>query len=281
MQRPDVDGLKALHEAATPGPWRFQAVAGQVELHAPQYGGTTIMAVMDEDGCATIAFLDSDNILKDAEEFFRAEPGREHHTWFRRIDHPDANIIPEARNALPELIAYIEHLESSREQEIAITLRVEDLLPGFARYQPGDKLVTISLKNCAGFAELDGIEFDKFVKDCLVHELTHAVQDAYGQMFSETQIMQAQADPAEMVIAEDDAQAEELRLENEMRLLDQIKALEAQNAALADALESIASEETPYRFRMDPLDRAQTVIFEIRTKARAALEAHKKGQPHD
>lgn len=67
-----------------------------------------------------------------------------------------------------------------------------------------EAVVAVSLKNCAGAIEFGNREqFDRIVQETLAHEILHAVQEIYGQLFSETQIQEALHNPNEMEVAED------------------------------------------------------------------------------
>jgi len=118
------------------------------------------------------------------------------------------------------------------EQKIEVTLRVKEPMSGLARYLPEDKIIEISLRNCAAVSAYTGETFAELVKDTLVHELLHGVQEAFGQLFDERVIMEALNDPSEIRVTDDDIEAEEWRLEQEQIFLDKIKALEEENERL-------------------------------------------------
>ena len=125
MTAPDIASLRALYEAATPGPWRWEINRKNksVEIcggHPKQGFGRYDLTVMSFArwgmNSAAPRFWNWSNgnwstPPKRADELAVAVPGREHHAnWFADIDHPDAQIIVAAVSALPALLAAAEKL---------------------------------------------------------------------------------------------------------------------------------------------------------------------------
>ena len=93
-----------------------------------------------------------------------------------------------------------------------IRLVFREDLASFARYMPDSAEIQIHLPACVGMANLDGKDPREFITETLVHELLHAVQDNFGLLFEEEIIHAAMGNPAEVVIAESDLQAEQISL---------------------------------------------------------------------
>lgn len=66
------------------------------------------------------------------------------------------------------------------------------------------------------------------VQETLVHELLHAVQEVYGQMFSESLINGAMANPNEIEVAEDVEQMIQQMAHRNAELEDELANLKAQ-----------------------------------------------------
>lgn len=85
-----------------PGPWRWE-LAPKTKM-VMLVGGARRFDVSVMDFCrwgmgsATPRFRDPNDLglLTAAETFSIPCPGREHHKWFRLIDHPDANLMADA-----------------------------------------------------------------------------------------------------------------------------------------------------------------------------------------
>ena len=60
---------------------------------------------------------DGSFVLRDAREFLRAIPGREHHDWAKRIEHPVANVIALGVNLSAPLAAVVRAAAEYREAQ--------------------------------------------------------------------------------------------------------------------------------------------------------------------
>ena len=87
-ERPDLEGIRARVEAATPGPWVFATDKG-----APDYVQLYSTAEIDE--------YQADVLSADDLVF---------------VSEPDATFIAAARTDIPALVSYIEELEGERDR---------------------------------------------------------------------------------------------------------------------------------------------------------------------
>jgi hypothetical protein len=106
----------------TPGPWRWEVneTTKTVSLQGgkPKYDCTVMDFVRWGMQSAMPRFVVEPkpylNIMKPMTDFMKISPGREHHSsWFKIIDHPDANLIaasPDLYQALKEVQIYLNDL---------------------------------------------------------------------------------------------------------------------------------------------------------------------------
>jgi hypothetical protein len=119
----DIEALRALIEAATPSPWRWEInrKSRNVEIcGGPAKGGfgrydlTVLSFVRWGLNSAAPQFWHWNSEggwtgkPQRADELAVAVDGRKHHAdWFADIDHPDAQLIVAAVNALPDLLTEV------------------------------------------------------------------------------------------------------------------------------------------------------------------------------
>jgi hypothetical protein len=162
---------------------------------------------------------------------------------------------PEVHNlecAIDTLAAEVDEL---REREIKVSVLVDNEAPFFGAFwseeRDGCFGIIINLKNCAGLAESEEM-FAKTVQDTLAHELLHAVQAAYGQMFSETQVREALEDPATLECAEDSEQMIQQMMNDFMEVQDNLIQARAELARVkAESLRVVPDGEA---YSMDDVD---------------------------
>lgn len=122
LSEEQLNALERLNEAATKGPWRWNL---NLKSKSVQLEGVTGMSetVMDLKRWGTngakLRFL-RDGLMVDCDNLTKAHPNREHHKhWCADIEHPDAKLIVDARNVLPELLrgyrALMREVESCEE----------------------------------------------------------------------------------------------------------------------------------------------------------------------
>lgn len=118
----DLQKLKALAEAATPGPWRWKLneSSKSVEIVGgrPTFDKTVMDFVRWGMGRAAPRFNDAVsegkyNIMERVEKYGAVVPGREHHSdWFKDVAHPDASfMVATDPKTVLSMIASIEELE--------------------------------------------------------------------------------------------------------------------------------------------------------------------------
>jgi hypothetical protein len=101
----------------TPGPWRWEITNGILNLCGgnPKYDVSVMDFVRDGMQGATARFRENVpmmNIMHKAQEHSVPAPGREHHKWFRLVDHHDAHLIaaaPDLYEALDDLAIWWEN----------------------------------------------------------------------------------------------------------------------------------------------------------------------------
>lgn len=109
---------RALLEAATKGPWRWEVSLKSKEVKLcggiPRFDLTVMRFVRWGMGGAAPQFAVRDGrigVMAHVQELTALAPGREHHEdWFRLLDHPDAKLIEEAPAAIPALLDDVEEL---------------------------------------------------------------------------------------------------------------------------------------------------------------------------
>jgi hypothetical protein len=101
----------------------------------------------------------------------------------------------------------------------------------------------------------------------------HAQADKHFGKYLE---WRARAEKAEAKVAELQ-EAWNLDFKAELRNTEHINILEAEVAKLREALAYIGDEESGWRFRVDPLEHAHSVIEQMRERARAALDPEPGG----
>ena len=121
-----ADRLEELTAKATPGPWRWEVnrTSKSIELCGgpPKRGfGRYDLTVMGFErygmhGAAPVFWdWDKDQFVGTphrADKLAVAVEGREHHaSWFADIDHPNAALIVELVNALPQIIAALKETD--------------------------------------------------------------------------------------------------------------------------------------------------------------------------
>lgn len=94
----------------TPGPWRWEIVNGRLELCGgnPKYDVSVMDFVRHGMNGATARFRENVpgmNYMHKAQDHGVAAPGRDHHEWFRLVDHPDAHLIAAAPDLYAALVA--------------------------------------------------------------------------------------------------------------------------------------------------------------------------------
>jgi hypothetical protein len=116
-----LDELERMEKAATPAPWRWVLGTETNDLHIVAQDGHSHI-VMDlvrwGMGRAIARFRDFKAcMMRKATEYAKAWPNREHHAhWDSDVDHPDAQLMLKARNALPGLIAAARERDTLAEQ---------------------------------------------------------------------------------------------------------------------------------------------------------------------
>lgn len=114
--------IKERCEKATPGPWSWSlnTEAKRVVLEASGGMRAIVMAFRRWGmGGASPVFRRNDPlmILDRADAFAKDITGREHHaSWFRDIDHPDAQFIAHARTDIPALLAQLATVTRERDE---------------------------------------------------------------------------------------------------------------------------------------------------------------------
>ncbi len=91
-----------------PGNWRWEVRQGERSVELGTHANEAMTFARWGTNGAQPLFLTRTNglsILRDASEFLRPIPGREHHEWAKRIDHPIANVIALGVNLLEPLAA--------------------------------------------------------------------------------------------------------------------------------------------------------------------------------
>jgi hypothetical protein len=117
----ELDELERMEKAATPAPWRWVLGTETNDLHIVAQDGHSHI-VMDlvrwGMGRAIARFRDFKAcMMRKATEYAKAWPNREHHAhWDSDVDHPDAQLMLKARNALPGLIAAARERDTLAEQ---------------------------------------------------------------------------------------------------------------------------------------------------------------------
>lgn len=111
--------LERLEREATPGKWKWTVNLTSKSVHIESTGqGSWLEHVLSFERwgmqSAKPLFLNkAKGLLIDVLELLRVVPGREHHKrWHQTIDHPDAIIMCEARNALPAILSEIRALRA-------------------------------------------------------------------------------------------------------------------------------------------------------------------------
>jgi len=104
----DIEALQLLEKSATPAPWEWNLNLKhkQVSLEGQTRGRETILEpVRWGMGGARFRFF-KDGLMENCEDFAVAKHGRDHHKhWCADINHPDAQLITQLRNAAPDLIS--------------------------------------------------------------------------------------------------------------------------------------------------------------------------------
>lgn len=120
MNEERLKELEALCEKATKGPWKWEInpQCKSVRLESSKW---CVMSFgrwgMSQ---ATPLFL-TEGMMEKAVDLSEIIPGREHHAeWARKLNHPDARFIAEARNAIPDLINRVRELERALEQAVKL-----------------------------------------------------------------------------------------------------------------------------------------------------------------
>lgn len=98
--------LLAIRERATPGPWRFEVRPKDKVVYLqggrPQYDLSVMDFVRWGMSGAAPRFRDVReqglNLMTGISVFTVPCPGREHHTWLKLVDHPDAQLIEHAHD---------------------------------------------------------------------------------------------------------------------------------------------------------------------------------------
>jgi hypothetical protein len=162
------------------------------------------------------------------------------HLRAREVGDEVGNVLQElaeANNRIAELEA---------DKQIKISVLVDNEAPFFGAFwseeRDGCFGIIVNLKNCAGLGESEE-QFNQVVQDTLAHELIHAIQAAYGQMFSETQVREALEDPAKLECAEDTEQMIQQIMNDFMEVQDNlIQAKEERDAELRAELARVKAE---------------------------------------
>lgn len=112
MTEEELKAIETRAEAATPGPWGWEANAQtkHVEMcsYMPGLMRGTVLDVERLGNRVILRFRFARGLMQDALDFRHPHKGREHHArWSQAIDHPDANFIAAARADVPALIAAV------------------------------------------------------------------------------------------------------------------------------------------------------------------------------
>lgn len=115
MTPADLSALRALADAATPGPWRWELNLKHKTLHlcggVPRFDLTVMDLQRWGMSGAVVRLRNPENgldMMRPATQFAAPVPGREHHAdWFQSLNHPDARFIEAAREAVPSLLAHV------------------------------------------------------------------------------------------------------------------------------------------------------------------------------
>lgn len=120
MTPTDLPALRALHEQATKGPWRWNLnrATKNMQLEGTTGARETVMC-FERWGMQGAQMIvrefggDRLGTLSPALDFACDIVGREHHAhWAQTFDHPDLNLIVAMRNALPALLDELERLRA-------------------------------------------------------------------------------------------------------------------------------------------------------------------------
>jgi hypothetical protein len=96
----DLDALEAAAKAATAGPWRWElnekGKTISLEGGKPKFD-MSVIRFRRYGMAGAMPEFQVDGLMRPATDFAKVVPGREHHaSWFKGIDHPDANYIAAA-----------------------------------------------------------------------------------------------------------------------------------------------------------------------------------------
>lgn len=130
-ERPDIEAIRQRAEAAAPGPWRWRGNADHPSLNLvgsdPQWGAMTVMTfrrwgmqaaqpvfvAKNEDGLKVLRPGTQFLVYEVCPEATSRDDPRVYRGNIIDVRHPDAQFIAGARQDIDDLLAYIDHLEST------------------------------------------------------------------------------------------------------------------------------------------------------------------------
>lgn len=129
----EIAAIRARHEAATPGPyeWDVRPDSHSIILESKRSMAPLVMTFARWGMTSAAPEFCVDGNIRHVKEMLLPIPGREHHKWEKRIDHPDAIALEKSWEDRDALLSHADALQAkvARLEGEHRRRRVDDELP--------------------------------------------------------------------------------------------------------------------------------------------------------